>query len=92
MKTESFFQWYDRLGRPTLRYLGILILAIIGLSIAGAFVQWGFFGVEMKPLPGEALLMAMIPQVPQVADQITRSIERLKQISYAQYPQRGMAV
>lgn len=66
----------DRAGRPLLRLVGMAILAGIGLLILVAMAQWAVFLKPLPPLPGETLLLLLIPQVPQVVDQITRSAER----------------
>lgn len=82
---ETFFQWYDRAGRPTLRLVGVLILAAIGLAIAVAFFRWAF-GYQLPELPGSAILLALVPQIPQVVDQLTRSFERRSQIHMGLHP------
>lgn len=83
-KAESLFQWYDRLGRPTLRIVGIIILAAIGLGVAVAMWRWAF-GAQLHELPGTAVVVAFAPMIPQVMDQFTRSLERRAQIGFGQH-------
>lgn len=83
--TEGFFQWYDRIGRPTLRLVGVVIIAMIGSAIAVAMWRWSF-GAELKPLPGSAILVSLVPVIPQALDQITRAMQRNAEIAFGRVP------
>ena len=73
---ETFFQWYDRMGRPTLRNIGVVLLAMIGLAIAIQFFFWAVVNREPAPIPLQNILVAALPYAMQVAQEITRSIEK----------------
>ena len=76
----------DRVGRPLLRITGVVVLALIGLSIAAAFLFWAFAGREFPRLPGEALLLPLMTQGPQIVDQITRYLQRVVEIKTNSVP------
>ena len=75
----------DGFGRPTLRLVGVIVLASIGSAVAFAFWRWAM-GSPIPELPGSAILLALVPQVPQVVDQITRHLQRAQEISFGQTP------
>jgi len=87
----SFFEWYDRLGRPTLRNVGVLIIVLIGAAIATQFLFWGIFNREPAAIPMQNILVAALPYVIQGWQEWTRHQERKQQVSLAQPPVRGMA-
>ena len=82
---EDFFKWYDKMGRPTLRYIGIGILTLIGLAIAVAFLRWSL-GAAIAPLPGEALAVAALPYLMQAVDHVTRMIQRNQEMAFDHGP------
>lgn len=84
MKTVTL-KTLDGLGRPTLRLVGVIVLAAIGAAVAFAFWRWAM-GEPIQELPGTAILLALVPQIPQAIDQITRHLERQHQIAFGQLP------
>lgn len=76
----------DRAGRPTLRMVGVVVLAVIGLSIGYAFAMWAVLGREFPHLPGEALLLPLMTQGPQIVDQVTRHFQRVTEIKMNNIP------
>jgi len=58
---------------------------VIGAAIAFAFWRWAM-GSPIPPLPGEAIMILLVSQFPQIMDQVTRSWERRKQIENNQLP------
>ena len=77
------FELLDRLGRPLLRLVGVFTLFCIGLGVSWAFLAWGVGGREFPSIPGEAILIPLVTQVPQVVDQITRYLQRRQEIAVA---------
>ena len=84
--TNLTLKQLDGMGRPVLRLAGITLLLLVGSAIALKFWLWAIFNTPMAELPGQAILLALIPQVPQIVDQITRSVERVRQISTGREP------
>lgn len=78
---ETFFQWYDRMGRPTLRNIGVVLLALIGLAIAIQFFFWAVANREPAPIPLQNILVAGLPYVMQIVQEFTRSNERKTQLA-----------
>lgn len=78
---ESFFQWYDRIGRPTLRNIGIVILLLIGLAIAIQFMFWAVTNREPAPIPMQNILVAFLPYFMQTVDHVTRMVQRNNEIA-----------
>lgn len=75
----------DGLGRPALRLVGVVVLAAIGGAVAFAFWRWAM-GSPIPELPGSAILLAFVPQIPQIVDQITRHLQRGQEIAFGQTP------
>lgn len=44
---SSFFEWFDRVGRPLLRVIGVLIVAGWGFALTVAALRSAFTGVGM---------------------------------------------
>lgn len=59
-------------GRKVTRWIITLTLGAVGLSISIAFLRWSF-GAPFPPIPGEGILVAAVPAVISVIDNITRS-------------------
>lgn len=74
--TKTTLQLLDGLGRPALRLTGVVILALVGLAIAWQFWAWALWNRPPADMPMQVLLLALIPQIPQVVDQITRTFEK----------------
>lgn len=74
---ESFFEWYDRAGRPTLRLAGVFIIVLVGLAFAVAFWRSALLGLDMPNMTGGMgpLLIALAPNV---IDLITRHREVMR--------------
>jgi hypothetical protein len=71
----------DGLGRPILRLVGVAVLAAMGAAVAFAFWRWAM-GATIPDLPGSAILLALVPQIPQVVDQITRTFEKQAKVAF----------
>ncbi len=82
----KYLDMFDRLGRPTLRAVQVVVLATIGFAIAAAFVRWSFFDWTPPELPGTSLVVAALPYIMQAWDHFTRSAERQVQIQMGQIP------
>lgn len=82
---QNLLKTLDGIGRPALRLVGVVILAAIGAAVAFAFWRWAF-GEPIQDLPGSAIMLALVPQIPQVVDQITRHFQRVQEISFGQTP------
>lgn len=78
---ETFFQWYDRMGRPTLRNIGVVLLALLGLAIVVQFFFWAILNREPAPIPLQNILVAALPYAMQTVQEITRSLERKTQLT-----------
>lgn len=76
MTGETFFQWYDRMGRPTLRNVGVILLLLIGLAIVIQFFFWAVTNREPAPIPLGNIFVAVLPYAMQVAQEVTRSLEK----------------
>ena len=90
MNGETFFQWYDRMGRPTLRNIGIVVLMLIGLAIAIQFMFWAITNREPAPIPMQNILVAFLPYSMQMVDHVTRMIQRNNEIAMGQHA-RGLS-
>lgn len=82
----SRIAFVDGLGRPTLRIVGVFVLSVIGICIAGAFLRWLLFDWTPPPLPGSTLFVAALPYAMQMWDHFTRSAERQVQIAHGREP------
>jgi hypothetical protein len=71
---ETFFEWFDRAGRPSLRLAGVLIIIAYGLAIALAAFRAAFSGEPMPDMSGGLAPMLGV-LVPNIIDLITRHRE-----------------
>lgn len=74
---ESFFEWYDRAGRPTLRMAGVFIVLAIGLAFAAAFWRTALSGVPMPDMTGGLMPLALA-LAPNMIELITRHREVMR--------------
>lgn len=74
---ETFFEWYDRAGRPTLRFAGVFMIGAIGLAFAVAFWRSALLGVPMPDMTG-GLMPLMVVLAPNIVDLITRHLEVMR--------------
>lgn len=81
----KFIEIYNSLGRPTLRFVGVIIIAAIGLAVAVAFWRWAF-GAPMQAIPAEGVLLALVTQGPQIVDLVTRHLQKTTEIAYNNRP------
>lgn len=83
MSVTNVIQHVDVAGRPLTRLLVGLVCFAIGLSIAAAFVGWGFFHVPIPPVPAQDLLAPAIPFAYQAWDNWVRENGRNMVARYA---------
>ena len=79
------FEWFDRSGRPLLRWICITWIAAMGSAIAYAFWRSAMTGVPVPDMSG-GLTSLLLGLAPLAIDQFTRSNERRAQIAAGQAP------
>lgn len=59
-------------GRKINRWVVTVILSLIGAAIVVAFWRWAF-GIPFPPMPMEGVVIAALPYIQSIADNVTRS-------------------
>lgn len=71
---ETFFEWFDRFGRPLLRVVGAIVVAGWGFAIIVAALRSGFTGASMPDMTAGLMPLA-VGLGPNIIELLTRHRE-----------------